>query len=371
MLRIFLLLLCFAAAPVVAQSSGVLVATADEAGSYLDTTQFVWLDNDTLIFEPTRSPGKVDAYEYHVSTGEVSHLDLSPLYFEPTPKRVEHYQIATDETGYSPDSFRSPFEFSSSLTYPLHRVLYLSSLHIACGFECPSGIVMQGIHDDQADYTVAELRAQTGTAPLDYLVSRTYRPLNLKASYGLGVLWARNSDAAVIEVSYVVGDGSRIYYASLVDRPYGEYPPEIYIGDVNPFWGQHIYALSEDGTRVIYGEYQYENASHEALRVWQVIPAVGDAIWSAQVLPSVSVQPQSSAEDAFAGANFIPGDEGHILALHADGILRIDLITDERTVLNPDITATSFSLGVFSPDNRHVAVVTPEYEVRVMPTGIE
>jgi hypothetical protein len=137
MLRIFLLLLCFAATPVFAQPSGVLIATAEEAGSYLDTFQFVWLDNDTLIFEPSRSPGTVGAFEYRVSTGEVSRLDLSPLYFEPTPKRVEHYQIDTDEPGFSYNSFRSPFAFSSASPHPFHHVIYLSSLHIACGFECP------------------------------------------------------------------------------------------------------------------------------------------------------------------------------------------------------------------------------------------
>jgi hypothetical protein len=234
----------------------------------------------------------------------------------------------------------------------------------------PSGIVMAGIHDDQADYTVAELNEQTEIGPLDYLSSRTYHTLNLKASYGLGVLWARNSDAAVVEVSYVIGSGSRIYYANLVNQSYGEYAPEIYIGDTDPSFGLHVYALSEDGTRVIYGEFQPESPSREALRVWQVVPVSGDAIWSAQVQPSISVQPQSSAEDAFAGANFIPGDDQHILALHADGILRIDLNTGEREVLNPGITAGDIILAVFSPDNRHVAVVMRDNQVMVMPTGI-
>lgn len=370
MLRAILLLLCLSVVPAFAQESATVIATADEAGYPINTSQFVWLDNDTLLFEPRRDPDAVGAYEYRVSTRAVTSLDLSPLYFVPTPKRAQHYQIALDEADFAYNSFRSPFAFSAALPHPLHHVIYLSSLRVACGFECSSGLVMAGVHDDQPDYTSEELNAQTEISPLDYISARTYRALNLKAAYDLQVYWARSSAAAIVETPYLLGAGARIYYANLVNQSFGEYAPEIYIDDIYPELGTHLYALSEDGTRVIYGKYQPEAASREMLRVWQVIPAPSDAIWSAQVLPSVAVSPESDAEDAFAGANFIPGDEEHILVLHSSGITRISLVTDEREVLNTAINAQEYSLGVFSPDNQHIAVVTQAGDVRVLPTGI-
>lgn len=58
MMRAILVLLFFAA-PVFAQESGVIIATSDEVGYLVSTHQFVWLDADTLIFEPSRDPGSV------------------------------------------------------------------------------------------------------------------------------------------------------------------------------------------------------------------------------------------------------------------------------------------------------------------------
>lgn len=370
MLRL-ILLLCFTfAAPVFAQDAGVLIAPAAETGYLVNTSQFVWLDNDTLIFEPPRTPGSVGAYEYHVSTNAVTRLDVSPLYFVPTPKRVEHYQIQISESDISYNSFRSPFAYSESL---LRDVIYLSQLSIACGFECPSRIIMAGVHDDQPDYNSAELgeQEQQEIPPLDYIVTRTYHALHVNAAYSIAVHWAPAAGAALIETAYPLGVGARLYYVNLSNQAYGVYAPEIYIGDTFPELGTQLYAVSEDGTRVIHGVYQPEEPSQELLRVWEVIPAPSNALWAAQVLPSISIAPGSDAEDAFAGANFMPGDAGQILALHSDGIIRIDLTTDAREVLNPEITTQDYPLGVFSPDNRAIAVVTESGDVRVLPTGIQ
>lgn len=371
MLRAMLLLFCLYALPVAAQESAVTIAASDETGYLVNTSQFVWLDNDTLLFEPSRTPGAVGAYEYRVSTNEVTRLDVSPLYFMPTPTRVEHYQIQTTEPDFSLYSFRSPFSFPSFLEYPLHNVIYLSSLRIACGFECPGGIIMAGVHDDQPDYTDAELTEHSEISPINYINSRRYHPLNVKASGGFGVHWSRQSSAAILEVNHPYGAGARLYYANFFASAFGVYGTEVFVGNVFPEFGTYLYALSEDGTRGIYGEYQPEELSQESLRVWEVIPATSDMLWSAQIHPPIYVNSNSDAQDAFAGANFIPGDANHILVLHSDGIMLINLVTDEREILNAAINAQAYQLGVFSPDNRHLAVVTQAGDVLVLPTGID
>lgn len=62
--------------------------------------------------------------------------------------------------------------------------------------------------------------------------------------------------------------------------------------------------------------------------------------------------------EVISGASFIPNDEQHILAITEQGIIRCNVETDEREVINASVHAGNVYWGFFSPDVRYVAVYT-------------
>ena len=315
----------------------------------LATPLMVWLDDDTLIFEgdETSRADNVTAFQYEVSSGELTPLETSPLRFELTPELIDHFQPASDVS-----IFRSPFSDGD-----FAPVIYESNLSVPCGHECGGGLIMVGRYSELVTHELFE---------------STYRPLtDVTAQCGVYVNWGR-ANTAVLHVGWCYGSaGSTLYHLNLN----GTHPAQrlpLFIGRLSDL-DQHVLAISEDGNRVLYtGRTSALDPPLDeplSLYYWQAKRTT-----ESDPLPAVEriveIRADSAEYYSFAAANLIPDDDTHILAVHTDGIVRINLNTDEREVLNPEINADWVQLGYFSPDNHHLALVTQDGDLYIVETGI-
>jgi hypothetical protein len=324
--------------------------------SYIPVTpaNVVWLDDETLLFEaqyPFPEPGQVPAFRYHVPARALTPLEQSPLRFEPTPDEREHFQLRE-----AAGAFQSPF-LDRGLIY---RV-YESTLDIYCGHECVGTLIM-----------VASVPNGSNN-----MIDQRYRPLDFTVQGGLQVYWASGGSAAIIENSGNYSCFSNLYHVGLR----GGYA-DIRFDSLNCF-EELLFAVSDDGLRVLYSKidhYDMDDGTPNAdwaLMLWEAdIHPPENPDWQPyQVLGTRTMiirsgLPWNPVQPAFAGANFDPDDPNRLIALHHDGIIAIDRATDERIILNPDINAQWVKLGLFSPDNRYVAVYLAGGAFYVLETGI-
>jgi hypothetical protein len=315
----------------------------------LATPQMVWLDDNTLIFEgdETSRDDNVTAFQYEVNSDELTPLETSPLRLELTPELIYHFQLAPYAS-----IFHSPFSNGD-----FAPVIYESALSVRCGNECGGGLIMVGRYSELETHELFE---------------STYHPLtDVTAQCGVYVNWGR-ADTAVLHVGWCYGSaGSTLYHLHLN----GTHPAQrlpLFIGYLSDL-DQHVLAISEYGNRVLYSGLTsaLDPPLNEPLSLyyWQATQTTESDPLS-DVERIVEIRAGSAEYYSFTAANFIRDDDTHILAVHIDGIVRINLNTDEREILNPEINAGWVRLGYFSPDNRHLALVTYNGDLYVVETGI-
>ena len=295
------------------------------------------------------------ADQYNVSTDKVTRIDPSPFYFEPTSERISFYQMDMtylNSTVYN--SFRSPFQTDDSV----HTVIYGGPKAAFCGLECgETNLVMMGKNGGLPDRSWNDTPFDPNAVTL-----LSYRPLDILSTGQFSVYWGRGNKVAVIGTDAAYGIGKQLYFTTL------GVSPSIPIDFVQPGIGSYLLAISEDGTRVLYTT-PGTDPNKTILHLWQVVLPTKDTPYSTTVLPT-KVFTGGTQGTFFAGANFIPNDADHFIALDNAGIVRVDVNSGAATVLNPNINAKSIRLAVFSPDNQHVAVLTKDYNVEVLATGI-
>lgn len=323
MMRWLLLLGMLAVAPIKAQTSTPFplpdqpIATVFDALWGID--QLVWLDNETLLFEirsiDDNHREHFDGYQYDLAAETLTALAESPFYFAPTEERLQYFQMLPPNA-LGGGSFRSPFAPTT--------IIYGSSLRVACGLECGGGLIMLG--QDTTDYSPG-----------------TYFPLRFTAETGIeSVLWGRANQAAVLCIALNYGGGFWLAYQLLADASLSQGIAPIGSTD-------QVYALSDDDRRVLYTQWSPDTG--DTLVLWEAdLPTATHPYLSGE-------ERQSFPGDHYVGANFIADDPDHILTLDKAGIAKIDVNSGKRIVLNPAISADWVQLGVFSPDNRHLAVI--------------
>jgi hypothetical protein len=318
---------------------------------FIDIPDMVWLDHDTFIFEHTSANQNAETvtYQYQVSTEILRQLDTMPLRIPLTPEIISYYQAEENEAIY-----RSPFvdEGSSPFFNPI-PIIYESRLFVRCGYECNGTLWMFGTYVNTTEPTAMG----------------TYQPFTSgKSMCDLRVTWSR-VDVAFVHMRACYGPGQDHYRVSLAEgNPAWNLP--LYIGFTQPDFPHYLLAVSEDGTRVLYDSAPSDHdLSRESLYFWEA-PLPTEANPLPDVTQEVEFPANNDEPHPFAAASFVAGDPEHILAVHTDGIIRIHLETGTREVLNPEINAQWIQLGMFSPDNTHLALITWDFELYVLETGV-
>jgi hypothetical protein len=273
----------------------------------------IWLDNETLLFE-------LDGVGYHYAVGEqtLTTLEQSPFRLYPTEDDIAYYQIECTEL---PDCAipKSPY-----VQEGIVPIIYSSTLTIQCGSECYDNLNMVGRYDT--------------TSP------GIYHPFDVNG-IGLRVEWAASSATALVLRPQVYGCCYALFLVHL-EIPY----PSALVGflDVDG----RFFALSPDGSQILYSSY-CDDAPH-CLHWWQAHLPTEVEPWLTEA--EQRVYPLRD-QTPLIGAGFIPGDDEHILMLDSTGIVRFNLNTGEREILNNAVTQQGYLRAVFSPDAGQVALI--------------
>jgi|GEM_PF-5662675 len=305
-----------------------------------DVTDIYWLDDETLLIEPTRSDfsGTPKAYIYHVDTGEIEDFDVSPLYLEPTRKELDYYDIRHDP--------RETYQVYVSPYYdpdtPYRDMIFVSNLRVESGFG--NYLLMAGNHLDSTQ----EVRARY--LPIDTVIDN------------MRVVWsAGESFAVVLHGSPVIIDEG-LYFIDL-ENDYNSAQIGWLAGSVDV----KLYALSREGHRVIYSQLSQSGPLID-LVLWERTETIGEGFSETRVTETI-IPANTDEYYSYAGANFVPDNLDEIVAIHVDGLIQINVETNERTLINPDLNADWIEIGFFSPDNRYVALVY-QAQVYVVETGV-
>lgn len=297
---------------------------------YWTLSNLVWVDNDTLVFDipPVDSTDTQTALRYELATRETYPISPSPFHLIPTPEEIAYFHIAAlpdEPTGYQ--AYISPFASSGNLPF-----IYRSSLESFCGTEC------NGLHTMIGSYSPTALELSA------------FRTLPSTAQCGMRVAWARDNGAAVLASGLCYNCCAVLYR---VERN----GTQTHIGSYTAIDGG-LYALSDDANRVLYSDLS-EDFSTINLILWERETLTLGGFEGVRTTSTI-ISGNTEVYQAFSGANFVSGAPSQIVALHADGVILIDLDTNERTVINPDLNTSWVDAAFFSPDNRHVAVVVED-----------
>jgi hypothetical protein len=323
--------------------SGATAAQQDELdlgepitrmGLFNQRNTFVWSDDGSTLYYEAEYDAETGEYgflgfAYDVATGELSRLDESPLRLTFTEEEQAFYQAI------EPFAYRSPVTMEAAT-----RIIFASTLDISCGHECRGTLLMMGTH------TTAEDVPSPGF----------YSPLDITLQDDFHMLWSRDGSAAVLMMDLAYGGGLNLYHVTL-KQPY----PILFI-DSGWAYEHMLCDISADGTRVLYKQYGNDNAT---LMLWSMKPWTEAEPWV------VALGSEAVVESWVAGANFVPDDANQIVYVDESGVHLYDLGHEIDTLVNPDINAEWVNYAVFSPDHRHVAVVTVDAELYVLPTGLD
>jgi hypothetical protein len=290
----------------------------------------VWsADSSTLWIEGQawfNGVATIHSYAYDVAAEKLTELDDSPF---------------TDTLSAEEQAF---FQTKDAIfTSPYHPdIIFPSTLYIPCGRECNGQLIMAG-KDTRA------IQDKVGTG--------WYRPLDFTNQSGFNVFWSRDGEAAVIAM-YLNYAGQLIYYHVLLDGDYEDII--INLGEVVE---SQLFALSEDGTQILYRNYNVEDEQAE-LRLGEVQTIQ----FQHTEATAQNTQPLVFGENVI-GANFIDGSPD-IVYVNELGIQRKQpALFGLMDFLNPDINSTWAQWVVFSPDNQYAAVQA-DGNLYVMPTGL-
>jgi hypothetical protein len=303
----------------------------------------VWLDNETLIVQthPTSEGELAIAYRYHASTGESTQLLESPLYFTPSPEEIEYFQLGWNNFAQAYTAYQSPFPNETSNT-PL--IIYPSTMRLPCPAGCAVALLMVG---DRGN--------------LEEGYGGLYRPLDIVELMGMSTIWARGGTAAIV-MNFGYSCCGALHHIELRD----DYP-DTHIGYMTNMPINGMLAVSADGSRVLYMRVGDEN--NPQLLLWEMETLTIDGFYGTRTETTI-FEAQNDEPYPFTGANFVEDDPTQIIAVHHDGLMRIDIETDERTVINPDLNAVWINQAFLSPDNRYLALQF-EGGIYVVETGID
>jgi hypothetical protein len=363
MRRLFLLLLCLLSLPTVAQEDYAMPELPDEpifADERLISIRhnFIqWVDNDTLVFAPYQNEHYRDeeldlGYQYQLSTGSLNRLDFAPFFAEWSAEKREFFQtgnyrvhrpVFSDERGRIP-------------------VIYQSSVKMVCGGECLGTVIMTGSYEDANSTSYNE----------DF-----YTPLPMPAQTDLEVYWSRNLQAAVFEMSSNYAGPRSLFYLELDIE--SRHRLAYRIETDFEFYSGRVLGLSPDGRHVILESDERQVAPEGSVYDWVTVPFL--IIWTApyhdehcqctydaeirRIDGEIADIPNQQKN--FAGISFL--DEDTLLYTSTEGLMRYSMSTGERSLVNPLFNSYWMETAVFSPDNRHIAVVTAQ-GLYVLPTGL-
>jgi hypothetical protein len=360
-----LLLLCLFYLPVVAQDSYPMPTLPDTPIFVLEASKmrhhYVWLDNETLRFTPftydsmTIGLDPYEAYDYHVTSNRLERLNWSPFYLVPDENLRTLLEFSDDTTSYG--RFRDLIPRSPYAPSAEDNALFLYSAHNVreCGVMCGYVISYSGMAVF-SDVAFSASYVHPFTAPL-LLVSKPFWAADGEfvvyvegAEPEAGCCWDTFSfiNLETNEVLQGFGSNSSANY-NFINTPVSN----------------AVYALSSEfAPRVLYGDWM--EGLHSELVLWTG-SRLGSEECHCMLLPENKTFALEMNEH-FAGANFIEGDERHILAVAPDGLRLYEVDTGEFIVINPELNSNLVDLAIFSPDNQHVAVIV-DTNLYVLPTG--
>lgn len=172
------------------------------------------------------------AFIYNLDSGQTRLVQPSPFSLRLTDQEREHYQSGDNPVYTSP-------HVDSEIT-PVN-IVYASTLGSYCGVECSNRIPMLG------EYWPQDLDRGT-YAPLDMRVSAS----------GLRVIWSATSAFAVVESIADFGSFATIYH---LDLGTGETE---YV-DLIDVTLDDVFAVSNDGRRILYSRTDFAEGLHRAI----------------------------------------------------------------------------------------------------------
>lgn len=281
-------------------------------------------DGKTLLFQMVdysadHEPDK--AYQYDPATGKLSELDTMPFTLTLNDEQKAYFQ-ARDNT-----IPKSPYH---------NAILYTSTLSVVCGGECDGTLIMQGTYCYAPD--CVELWG-------------FYEPLNLISQGDFRVVWSRGGAAVLIRDTN---------YGSFHELIYSGAEGTYVIADTFDRDDNDVFDLSNDGKRVL-----YENPeSGSKLMLWEI------ESFDSEKTHLVTTDQQKIMDGHVTGAGFSTSNSDYLFYLDDEGIKQYEISGGRSELLNPAINATWVQFGLFSPDNRYIAVLS-DNKLYVVPTGIE
>jgi len=304
-------------------------------------TDIYWLDNETILIEPTRTDfsGTPTAYIYHVNTGEIEAFDVSPLYLEPTAEELDYYDIRRDPTRETYQVYLSPYYDPNT---PYRDMIFVSNLRVESGIG--SYLLMAGNYLDSTEEVSARY------LPIDTVIDN------------MRVVWSAGESFAVVRHGSPIVIDEALYFVDL-ENDYDNTQIGWLAGSVHV----KLYAVSKKGYRVIYSKLRVEGDAID-LVLWEKTETIGEGFSETRMTDTI-IPANTDEYHSYAGANFMPDNPDEIVAIHADGLMQINIETDDRTLINPDLNADWIEIAFFSPDNQYVALVY-QSQLYVLETGI-
>jgi hypothetical protein len=275
-------------------------------------------------------------------------------------------RIAINTTLWSPDSQSLRFEGVDNGVVSYGQY-YLKTPNLWLSERNPLTIVLTGQQQHQlkaqsdigyvspnGEYIIyahqEEICGESGCEPqwaLGDLQTGQHALLTMGMSTRRRIVWSDDSSAALILIDGHYGGLGGAYYVSDFGDDVGQVQT---IQLMNFFIGTHTYVdISADGERVLLRE-QFDGLE-TGLYVWDSTGPLEPRQFVAGDSPIVF------EDEVVTGAAFLADNESIIIAVTDDGIVRLNLATDEQDLTNAVINAEWVEWAYFSPDARFIAVL--------------
>jgi hypothetical protein len=186
----------------------------------------------------------------------------------------------------------------------------------------------------------------------------TNRPLQIVSQSALRVRWNRDNNAAVIFTESEYNCFTNIIYLGAG----GEYSVDSVECEEPPYTNV-FFDFSANGHRILYNS-PSDDRTQNKLMIWEI------ENFSSAKTTLVNTDGHLIKVSHITGAGFSPRSEDQIVYIDDTGIVQYWLSDGDSQVMNPVINAAWVDYGLFSPDNRYVAVLSAK-NLYVIPTGIE